>query len=502
MDLGDRSYKTRGLDKNLSLGTLKLTLSVSRLGAVFMDQLNLCSAKQRRSFIKQASEEVYVDESILREDISKLIVELERRQEKLIAKAMKPNRPKPVEITDSEKDEALELLKAPDLVQRILEDFEKCGVVGERTNKLVGYIAATSRKLDDPLAIVVQSTSAAGKSSLMNGILSFLPKEDVVSFSAVTGQSIFYFAEDELKHKVLSIAEQEGGHKASYALKLLQSDGYLTLATTGKEEVSGRTMTQTHTVEGPVMLFQTTTEIDVDEELLNRCLVLTVDEGVEQTRAIHKVQRQRETLEGLLAKRERNAILKLHRNAQRLLRPMVIVNPYAEELSFLDSRTRSRRDHQKYLGLIRGITLLHQYQRQLKTIEHAGETVEYIEVTPEDVELANKLSAEVLGRSLDELAPQTRRLLSLIQEMVASACDKDGKDQSEHLFTRKDVIDQTGWSYQQVRVHLDRLTALEYCVIHSTKGRLIRYELAYGDEPESGKTFSERLTDSRRLIVG
>ncbi|MFN2532516.1 MAG: hypothetical protein ABR555_14585, partial [Pyrinomonadaceae bacterium] len=38
----------------------------------------------------------------------------------------------------------------------------------------------------------------------------------------------------------------------------------------------------------------------VDEELLNRCLVLSVNESREQTAAIHARQRQKQTLEGLL----------------------------------------------------------------------------------------------------------------------------------------------------------------------------------------------------------
>ena len=52
-------------------------------------------------------------------------------------------------------------------------------------------------------------------------------------------------------------------------------------------------MTQEYHVEGPVMIFLTTTAVEIDEELLNRCLVLTVDEGREQTRAIHGCSAQR-----------------------------------------------------------------------------------------------------------------------------------------------------------------------------------------------------------------
>src|SRR5690606_16016473 len=137
--------------------------------------------------------------------------------------------------------------------------------------------------------------------------------------------------------------EEEGAERASYALKLLQSEGRLTIASTGKDALTGKLITHEYHVEGPVMIMLTTTAVEIDEELLNRCLVLTVDEDREQTRAIHRVQRERRTLAGLLAKAERDEVLTLHRNAQRLLRPLAVVNPYAPRLTFVDSRTRTRR---------------------------------------------------------------------------------------------------------------------------------------------------------------
>ena len=122
----------------------------------------------------------------------------------------------------------------------------------------------------------------------------------------MTGQSLFYMGETDLKNKILAIVEEEGAQRAPYALKLLQSEGVLTIASTGKDPATGRLVTQQYRVEGPVMIFLTTTAIEVDEELLNRCLVLTVNEDREQTRAIHRVQREAQTLEGLLA-RQRTA---------------------------------------------------------------------------------------------------------------------------------------------------------------------------------------------------
>jgi hypothetical protein len=98
------------------------------------------------------------------------------------------------------------------------------------------------------------------------------------------------------------------------------------MAATGKDPTTGNLVTQAYHVEGPVMLMLTTTAIEVDEELMNRCLVLTVDEGSEQTKAIHARQRERRTLSGMLAKERKQDIQKLHQHAQRLLKPLAVVN--------------------------------------------------------------------------------------------------------------------------------------------------------------------------------
>ena len=154
---------------------------------------------------------------------------------------------------------------------------------------------------------------------------------------------------------------------------------------------------------------------------------------------------------GCLADQGREDTLALHRNAQRLLRPLLVANPFAESLTFLDDKTRTRRDHPKYLTLIRAITLLHQYQRPVKTTVHQDQTVEYIEVTLDDIAVANRLACEVLGRSVDELPPQTRRLLGLVDEMVTAACGRLGIDCADYRFTRRDVREFTGWGHTQLR---------------------------------------------------
>ncbi len=135
----------------------------------------------------------------------------------------------------------------------------------------------------------------------------------------------------------------------------------------------------------------------MDEELVNRCLVLTINESREQTRAIQARQRTRRTLEGLLAQRDSEAIRCVHHNAQRLLRPLAVVNPYAEYLTFLDDRTRMRRDHAKYLTLIDVIALLRPTPARDQNPQRGEQAIEYIEVEPADIVLANELAHEGVG---------------------------------------------------------------------------------------------------------
>ncbi len=499
--LGDRRWRIRGLEKNLSFNVLKVNVMVLIEGDeanFFVDTLDLYIARARNSFIKQAAEELRLKETTIKRDLGRVLLACEDRQETQIKTALEPKEQKN-QISEADRADAMDFLKSPDLLDQILVDFDECGVVGEKTNLLTAYLAATSRLLQAPLAIVFQSSSAGGKSSLMDAVLAFIPPEDQLKFSSLTRQSLYYMGEEALKNKLLAVDEEVGAEHTTYSLKLLQSEKALSIASTSKD-TNGRLVTERYSVKGPTSIFFTTTAAEIDEELQNRTVVLTADESREQTRNIHRLQRQRDTLDGLLAIRVRDQIINKHQNAQRLLKPIVVINPFAEQLTFRDDLTRCRRDNAKYLGLIKAVTLLHQHQRTVKHVEHHGESVPYIECTPKDVAIANKLAHQILGCSLDQLAPQTRRLLNMLDEMVTEACERLAVDRSDFKFTRRQVREHTGWSYKQVRIHLQRLVDLEYVLIHSGgRGRQIVYELLYSGEGQSGHPFLMGLIDVDKL---
>lgn len=468
--IGARTYRVLGLEKCTTRGKMHVNVKVSGRNVrseycYHGDTLDMESFLRRAAFIKQAAHELATKEETIHREVGQVWTVLADLQREQIKKTLTLEEEKSL-MSAEEEAAAMEMLRSPRLLDRVLADFEKCGAVGEETNKKVSYLAAVSRLLPKPLAIVVQASSSAGKSSLMEAVLDFMPEEQRESYTAMTGQALFYMGQKNLKHKILAIAEQQGAEAASYPLKLLQSEGKLNIASTGKDPVSGKHVTHEYVVEGPVMIFLTTTAHDVDEELLNRCIVLTVNEDREQTRAIHQKQRESQTLEGLKARMRQNKIIRLHRNAQRLLRPIQVVIEHLKDHSFPDTMTRTRRDHMKFLTLIQAVTLLHQHQREIKTSTEDGETLEYIEATEADVKLAWELTNHVLVRSLDDVPPQTRRLLLLIDKMVTEECKRLEIERLDYRFTRATVRRFTGWGDSQLKKHLSRLEDLEYLALH------------------------------------
>lgn len=523
IELGTRRWRVRGLEKVSSFDVLRVNLLVTRTDrprlaadappGFHVDTLDLYSARARAAFVAAAAAELRFEGEVIKADLGRVLLACEAKAEEVIAAAQQPAKPE-VRLTSAQREVAMELLRDPQLIARIEGDFARVGMVGEAVNCLVGYLTAVSRLLPSPLAVIVQSTSAAGKSAVMESVLGFVPDEDRVSFSAMTGQSLFYLGESDLSHKVLSIAEEEGASRAAYALKLLQSEGELSIASTGKDTASGRLVTHTYSVQGPTAIVLTTTAIDVDEELLNRCLVLTVDEDRDQTRAIHQAQRRAQTLEGLAARTERDQIVQLHWDAQRLLEPLAVVNPFADRLTFADGRTRTRRDHGKYLGLIAAVTLLHQHQRPRKTATMNGKVVSYVETTIGDIEVAHRLAHAVLGQSLDELPPQARRLLTAVHAYATAEAKRLAIPLDLVRFTRRQLREHlaaggSGWGDTQLKVHLARLVDLELVMAHRLETGAFGYELLWnpstagtGHGYNADSRFLAGLTDPHTLLNG
>lgn len=322
-------------------------------------------------------------------------------------------------------------------------------------------------------------------------------------FTRITSQALFYQPAGGLRHKLLALEEAEGMGGAVYSIRALQSAGAIQILATGKNATTGAPESRSVRVEGPVAVFMTTTRTsaEIDGELASRNLFVAIDESPERTAAILARQRERMTLDALADGTRRAAIQRVHWAAQRLLRPVQVVNPFATQLRFPVESLSARRDQSKYLALIRSIAFLRQRQRETRTIEVEGERVEYVEVVRDDVALANRIAAEVLGHSLDELSRPSRRLLDEIRVQVERQAAEQGLAPHDVVFTRRDVRAWTRWSDFQVKAHIRELVELEYLLARQgERGREYRYVLAYAGEGEGGARFVRGLVDPASLV--
>ena len=474
---GARQYEVKAFARQ---GTqLKATIKASgeRAQGFELHTLDLYSARSRETYAQACAK-------LFGEDPSQIKADLERLLEQVEAWTPQEDDEEPVRVTLTarERESGLDLLRDPKLLERIERDLTTLGIAGEGLNKRLGYIAAVSRKLDDPLSLLIQSRSAAGKSILQNTVLSLVPDEDEVVYTRMTDQALFYQNPTALTHKRLALEEAEGLGGAAYSLRALQSSKQLAIATTSKDAVSGKMKTEQYWVQGPVAVLLTTTSASLDEETASRFLTVSIDESTAMTERIFERQREADTFGGYLRQLEHEALIRQHQAAQRLLEPLAVLNPYAPQLKFPAHSLRARRDHKKYLMLIKAIAFLHQQQRPIKEHLHADKVLRYIEVTREDIGAANAIAQSVLAQSASELSGPARALLTYIHAHVKEHCTAEELDPHGYTFNRKTVREGIGWSDWQVRTHIRELEQLEYLKARSGAwGKEYQYELVDND---------------------
>lgn len=480
LTLGLRRYDVRGLDKTAR--ALKATVRVERAGKLHVDTLDLYSARARRQLALDLVRILEESADTIDADLIKLLGACEAHAERPAASASDGA---VIVMTDADRREGEALGRDPQLVETILGDYERCGLVGERANKLLCYLAMTSRKLPKPIAVMNLASSGAGKTALQDAALAFCPAEDLIKLTSLSGKALFYKERSSLKNKVLALEEGDGVTEAMYALRNLISAGELVTESTIKDPATGRLVTMANKVEGPTAVFLTTTNPDTDAETKSRFFVTSVDEGRAQTEAILASQRRRYTREGLAEKTAHTATLRRHHAFQRLLEPLDVVNPYAEQLTYGDARLPSRRDQPKYLGLMAAAAFLRQMQKPAKT--YAGRR--YVEVDREDVKLANDLATELLGHSLDELSRPAYELLVLLDKMRAEWVKKHGA-KALFIFSRREAREFSGWAHHRVHRYMAELLQLEYVAAEGSRiGCLQRHQLLWSGEGKDGRRF-------------
>jgi DNA primase catalytic core len=490
----DLTYRLRGLFENRE-NSLRVILTATREDAAHTDRFDLYTAKSRASFTYRAANRLELPAAKIEEDLNSLIPTLETLLAEGKGKAAEPQGPPP--MSEKDRDEALRLLRSKDLLRRLSADLETVGYVGEDRNKQLAYLIATSRKLDKPLSAIIRSESGAGKSFLMECVAELMPEEDVQYFSRLTPQSLYYMGENELVHKLLIVDERDGSEESEYPIRTLQTRRKLTLAVPMKDASTGKIKTTMLEINGPIAYMESSTQLRINPENLNRCFEIFLDESEEQTRKIYDLQKRAHTPEGWKVDAHRAATVRRHRNAQRLLQPVRVSIPYTGTLRFPASWTRGRRDHQRLLHLIEAVAFLHQAQREKKQTDD-GEA--FIEATVDDYACAYDLARAAFAQALADMPRNARLVLSHIRAMVRDACERLNVSERDYGFRRRDVREYTKLPDHQIKRSMRVLEELEYVhVRRGGRGGSFIYHLAADPgekDPLEGLTTPDELRKS------
>ncbi len=465
-----RSYSARVVSS--LAGRLRITVKAAK-GALFhVDTIDLYSSRSRTEFARRASKVLGAELEAIESDLLAVLVEAEKIASADVETPVEASTP---EIGESERAEALCFLRRADLLDQVARDVDALGYVGEETNKRLLYLVAISRKLEDPLSAIVLSQSGAGKSGLTEVIEKLCPPEDVVLLTRLTPQSLYYTEPGFLDRKLVIVEERYGSMEADYSIRVLQSRKKLIAAAPIKDPATGNMKTKVFTVEARAAFIEATTASTVNHENATRCFELVMDESEEQTGRIHARQRLLRTERGLALRQQAEAIARRHWNAQRLLEPLPVVIPFADQLTFPTAWMRTRRDHARFLNLIEVSAFLHQYQRERR----GGAIVASLA----DYEAAYALAGEVLAETLSDV----RKPLREAYERIRDLCQERGG-----TISRREIREALNVPDSTVRGWLSQLVELEHLEADASKGG-------------AGKTTRYRLSDRgprHELTVG
>jgi hypothetical protein len=470
------TYRLLGV-KELFVSSLRVNIQAVRGEEKHLDNVDLYSARSRNSFCIQLSQLLNLETIRIEKDLLRIVEYLEDERDKKLSS----NDAEVKELTEEERRLGCEFLTDPNLFDRIVSDTEVLGYVGEAVNKQLIYLAASSRKLTDPISVIVVSQSAAGKSYLIDTVKKLIPPQEVVSMTSLSDQALNYLPEEGLLHKFLVMGESVHSEAVEHQVREMLSAHELSRLVTMKDVKTGVMTSRMVRKKVVVSCVMSTTNHDTNPENASRSFVVNTDESEEQTKAIHRAQRKKYSPERYAEKEKLiPLIIKTHQAAQRLLEVKVIFNPFAKCMDFPSVLMRARRDHLRFIDLIACVCFLRQFQKEEK---QTADGVVFIECDLEDYRIACNIMNTIILSTLTNFPKSAQRLYEAVRGAIKKKADEEGLKPLEVQITQRELRERTHLSHDTIKRNVRILIEYEY-LKGGTGGRGLRrsYALAADEE--------------------
>ncbi|MBN4046974.1 hypothetical protein JYU05_00340 [bacterium AH-315-P13] len=451
---------------------MRITLKVNRVEDEFhalRHNIDLYNANQVEKLVRKLAEFLEVGTSVIRRCLQELINRLESYRIELLDKE-EDQEVEEYLLSKKERHSAMDFLRSKDLLKKTNKLIGVSGVIGEDVNRLLMYLIFTSRKTANPLHCISFGSSGVGKTHLQSKVAELIPDEDKVEITVLSANAFYYFKRNELKNKLILIEDLDGAEEVLYPLRELQTKKRITKSVVQKG-IGGQGKTKNLTVEGPICMAGCTTQEKLYEDNSNRSFLLYIDESEEQDDRIMAFQRRASA--GKLNYQDEIDAQSLLQNVQRLLKPIKVINTFAEHLVLPKSVFKPRRSNAHYLQFIEAITFYCQQQREKKYDSQTGE--EYIETTLEDIQQANELIKSILLRKSDSLNGATRNYLEGLKAHLSK--------KKETVFSNKEIRKELRIAESTLRRYHQLLLQEGYIKKRSdVKSESFSYEIVDVDE--------------------
>ena len=451
------TYRLGGV-KPLFVTSLRVNVRASCGKVSYYDSIDLYAARGRSSFAQAVNRAWNAEPGRVERDLVLILEHLEKERDEALRVG---NKKAVVEMSAADRELGMSLLTDENLFTRVVDDLSTLGYMGEELNKQLLYLCASSRKLDDPISVLILSQSASGKSFLVDTVKKLMPPEDVVAVTSLSDQALNYI--DDLSHKFLVLGEAVHGDVVEHQIREMLSGKELSRLVTIKDPETGKM--QSRIVRTPVIVssVMSGTSTAVNPENASRCFLVNTDESRAQTERIHENQRYKYSLERLkTGGAEVDLIVRTHRSAQRLLTKRSIVNDFAPLLNFPTTLMRTRRDHDRFLDLIACVCFVRQYQKK----ETQDGEFSFIRCDLEDYRTAYHIMVDgVLSSTLRELPAGSQLLYEQLRAFARVEAARQLIGVTEVSMTQRQIREYSGLSQTWVRMNLRQLLDYEYLVV-------------------------------------
>jgi DNA primase catalytic core len=359
---------------------------------------------------------------------------------------------------------AIDFLKRKHLLKNLNIEIGKAGIVGEENSRMLLFLIIISYLNKSPLHALVQGSSGSGKTHIISRIADLMPQEDVLRFTRITESSLYNWGEFDLFQKVVIIEDLDGlKEDALYALREFISNQVLRSSVTIKDK-KGNNKSSHKIVKGQFSSLSATTKGETYEDNMSRSFLIAVDESKEQTKRIIEYQNKRNA--GEIDPNQSQKTIHFIQQIIRSLKIYEVINPYATQLHLPEKVHKIRRLNEMYQAVIKQVTFLNQYQRELTNNNQLITEIE-------DIEQATEVLFESIILKVDELDGSLRQFFERLKKHVKT---------ENQEFLQREIRQIFNISKTQLQRFINTLLELEYIKQsggYNNKG--VKYKIAYWD---------------------